>query len=158
MVLILATLLAFAHVSVNSQTSTPDALVRALYKTHDYDLKHNKDSLLNGRSRRTLDKYFDKTLANYIWKDLTTHKGEVGVMDFDPFYNTQDPQITTLIVGTAKIVANRAMVRVTFKNAGRKEIITYKLTKQKSVWKISDIEYDNDQSLLKHFKEDANNK
>lgn len=155
---VLATLLAFANTSANSQTSTPDAVVRALYKTHDYDLKHNKDSILSGKSRTRVDKYFDRSLANYIWRDLTTHKDEVGVLDFDPFYNTQDPSISNLGIGGAKLNGNKATVRVTFKNAGRKETIVYRLVKERSLWKISDIEYEQGNSLLKYFKEDETNK
>lgn len=158
---IVATLLSFfaagaAHTF--AQVSTPYALVRALYKTHDYDLKHNKDTLLNGKSRTALDKYFDRKLANYIWRDLTTHKEEVGVLDFDPFYNTQDPSISNLVISTAKITGNRATVNVTFKNAGRKETIVYTVVKERTLWKISDIAYEQGNSLLKYFKEDETNK
>ena len=72
-----------------TQNSAPDSVVRNLYKTHDKD----DGAILDGKSRTLLDKYFDKTLADFIWKDLTTHKDEVGVLDFDPFYNAQDTQI-----------------------------------------------------------------
>jgi hypothetical protein len=47
-------------------------------------------NILSNKSRKLLDKYFDRNLANLIWKDLTTHRNEYGVIDFDIFYNTQD--------------------------------------------------------------------
>jgi hypothetical protein len=131
----------------------PEATVKDLYKTHDKD----NGAILNGKSRTLLDKYFDKNLANLIWKDMTTHKDEVGVLDFDPFYNTQDPDIKNLSVGQAKTEGAKATVPVSFTNSGRKETITYALVQQNSAWKISDIKYEGGGSLLKYFKEDAQN-
>src|SRR5215203_2348376 len=84
--------------AARTQNSTPDALVKDLYKTHDKD----EGVILDGKSRKLLDKYFDKTLADFIWKDLTTHTDEVGVLDFDPFYNAQDVQIKNFAVGKPK--------------------------------------------------------
>ncbi|HEX8248060.1 MAG TPA: DUF3828 domain-containing protein [Pyrinomonadaceae bacterium] len=131
--------------------TAPDALVKDLYKTHDKD----NGAILDGKSRKLLDKYFDKTLADFIWKDLTTHKDEVGVLDFDPFYNAQDVRIKNFKVGAPKIEGDRATVPVTFQNFDRKETLNYALARQNGAWKISDIKYTNGESLLGYFKEDA---
>lgn len=127
----------------------PDAVVRDLYKTHDKD----NGAILDGKSRRLLDKYFDKTLADFIWKDLTTHRDEVGVLDFDPFYNAQDTQIKNFAVGAPKINGDKASVVVRFQNFTRKETLNYQLVRRKAVWKISDIKYTDGTSLLRYFKE-----
>jgi hypothetical protein len=100
-----------------------------------------------------LDKYFDRNLANLIWKDLTTHRNEYGVIDFDIFYNTQDPLIKNVSVGQPKINGAKATVSVSFYNAAAKEIVVYMLVKQNGEWKISDIKYRNGDTLLKYFKE-----
>lgn len=140
-----------ANASGAAQQTTPDAAVKDLYKTHDKD----NGAILDGKSRRLLDKYFDKTLADLMWKDLTTHKDEVGVLDFDPFYNAQDVQIKNFNIGQTKIEGDKATVLVTFQNFDRKETLIYSLARQNSMWKISDIKYTDGSTLLGYFKEDA---
>jgi hypothetical protein len=139
---------------VIQQAGAPEALIADLYKAHE---KGNA-GIVNGKSRKLLDKYFDKNLANLIWKDITTHQDEIGVIDFDIFYNTQDPLIKNLKVGSAKIEGSKATVPVTFTNGGAKETVTYTLVQQNSQWKISDIRYRENQTLLKYFKEYEQNK
>lgn len=136
-----------------AETATADALVKDIYNFHGKD----NGKILNGKNRAILDKYFDKNLANLIWKDLTTHEGEVGVLDFDPFYNAQDTGIQKLSVGQPKVQGDKADVVVNFENFGNKETITYALVKQNAAWKIADIKYKDGGSLLKYFKEDAAN-
>jgi hypothetical protein len=138
-----------------AQTFAPDALVRDLYKIHEQDSRSGKDRIINGRSRLYLDKYFAKTLADLIWKDMTTHKDDVGIIDFDVFYNTQDPDIKNLSVGAPKISGSKATVTVRFTNADVKETLNYHLVKQSSGWKIADIRYREGASLLGFFKEDG---
>jgi hypothetical protein len=142
-----------ANASGAAQQSAPDAVVKDLYKTHD----KNNGAILDGKSRKLLDKYFDKTLADYMWKDLTTHQDEVGVLDFDPFYNAQDVEIKNFNVGQPKIEGDKAIVPVTFQNFDRKDTLTYTLARQNSAWKISDIKYTDGSTLVGYFKEDAKN-
>lgn len=131
------------------KTDEPETLLKDLYKTHD----KNNGAIVQGKDRAILDKYFDKNLANLIWKDMTTNKDEVGVIDFDIFYNAQDAEIKKLSIGAAKISGEKAVVPVTFENFGEKNTITYSLVKEKSAWKISNIDYGEGNSLLKYFKE-----
>jgi hypothetical protein len=138
-----------------AQNLAPDALIKDLYKIHGQDSRTGKDRIINGRSRTYLDKYFAKNLADLIWKDMTTHTDDVGVIDFDVFYNTQDPEIKNLSVGAAKISGSRATVTVKFTNADVKETLIYHLVKQSAGWKIVDISYGEGASLLGFFKEDA---
>ena len=143
-----------------SQQPAPEALISELYKQHQKSLNNlesNRDAIIQSRSRAPIDKYFDKNLADLIWEDLSTHKGEIGKIDFDLFTNSQDPNIKNLIVGQAKIQGNKATVPVSFSNYGKKETITYQLVEQSGLWKISDIKYENLQSLLQYFKEEEQN-
>jgi hypothetical protein len=140
-----------------SQENNPAELLAELYKQHQRSLNNsqtNKDTIIQSRSRAPIDKYFDKNLADLIWKDLTAHKGEIGKIDFDLFTNSQDPNIKNLIVGQAKIQGNKATVPISFNNYGKKEIITYQLIEQNGLWKINDIKYENLPSLLQYFKEE----
>ena len=136
---------------------TPDSVVKELYKIHDQDMKGNDDRILSGKNRKMIDKFFDRTLADFIWKDLTTHKDEVGVLDFDPFYNAQDFEIKNLSISKGKIIGSKATVVVKFQNFGAKVSLTYHLIRQNSAWKISDIKYADGSSLVGYFKEDAKN-
>jgi hypothetical protein len=142
-----------ANASGAAQQNAPDALVKDLYKTHDKD----NNAILDGKSRKLIDKYFDKTLADFLWKDLTTHSDEVGVLDFDPFYNAQDVQIKNFKIGEPKIEGDKAAVVVAFQNFDRKDTLTYALTRRNAAWKISDIKYTDGTTLIGYFKEDAKN-
>ena len=102
--------------STFAQSSTADSLVKELYKIHDQDLKGDGDRILDGKSRKNLDKFFDKSLADFIWKDLTSNSDEVGVLDFDPFYNAQDFDIKNLVISAPKVVSTKATVVVKFTN------------------------------------------
>ncbi len=130
----------------------PEKVVEEVYEIHAKDMKSGReDRILNSRNRRNLDKYFEKKLADLIWKDLTAKKDEAGVLDFDPFYNTQDPQITKLRIARAEIENNKVVIRVTFENSGVLEKITYILSLTEGRWKIADIEYRDGKTLLEYF-------
>ena len=122
-----------------SQQLTLDVLLRDLYKVHAQKSNH----ILNRKSRKLLDKYFDRNLANLIWRDLTTHTEVYGVIDFDIFYNTQDPPIRNVSVAPPKINGSKASVSVSFTNWGGKDVVVYSLVKESGLWKISDIKYKN---------------
>ncbi len=141
---------AASAVENKAQTTAPEALLQDLYKTHDKD----NGAIVQGKNRAILDKYFDKNLSDLIWKDMTTNNDEVGVIDFDIFYNAQDTDIKNLVVGTPKIDGEKATVAVTFENFKKKNTLTYSLVKEKTVWKIADINYGDGQTLLKYFKDD----
>lgn len=132
-----------------------DALVRDLYRVHAEEFRTSRFRIMSGKDRKLLDKYFDKNLADLIWKDLTTHVGEVGVLDFDPFYNAQDADIKNLKVSPAVVEGDKATATVTFTNYGKKETLIYTLVKQNGAWKISDINYGEGNTLLKFFAEGA---
>lgn len=141
-----------------AQQTTPDALVKDLYKTHDADLKSSSDRILSGKSRNLLDKYFDKPLADFIWKDLTTNRDEVGVLDFDPFYNAQDVGIKNLNIESPKTEGEKASVGVTFQNYDRKDTLIYTLVRRGAAWKIADIKYADGSTLAGYFRQDAKSK
>ena len=107
---------------------------------------------MTGKSRVYLDKYFDKNLADLIWKDLTSNSEEVGVIDFDVFYNAQDASIKNLQIGKAVIKGSTATVPVHFTNYGRNENLVYSLVREGGAWKISDIKYRGAETLLNFFK------
>src|ERR1044071_7855960 len=96
-VIITALLLAFSTVGIarsETQTTTPDAVVKNLYAAQ----KAGTGPFFQTKNRALVDRYFSKDLADMIWKDAVTAKGEAGAIDFDPLYNSQDPQITDFVI------------------------------------------------------------
>lgn len=132
------------------KVSAPEAVVKDLYKQHDA----KKSPFFQTKNRALVDKYFDKNLADMIWKDALESKGEVGALGADPLYNAQDTKIKKFLVGQPKITGDKAEVVVTFNNYNEKQKLTYTLVKQSGEWKISDISY-GEWTLTSLYKENA---
>jgi hypothetical protein len=66
--------------------SSPETLVSDLYKQKNSPFFQTKNHGL-------VNEYFSEPLAQLIWKDAVSSKGEVGALDFDPRYDTQDIDI-----------------------------------------------------------------
>ena len=128
----------------------PAEVVRELYRVHRNGYGH----VFERRGRRDQQKFFDAKLAGLIWKDLTeTPEGELGRIDFDPLFNTQDAQIKNFRVGAGAVKGNTASVPVTFVNFDQKVKIDFRLVLVKGVWKISNIIYGGGSDLLKILSE-----
>src|SRR5438045_9529395 len=102
-----------------SRTSSPDALVRDLYRVHNQ--KHSP--FFQTRSRALLYKYFEKNLADMIWKDAVHSKGEVGAIDGDPLYDAQDMEIKKFAIDKATFASGKARVNVDIEKFGQKKKI-----------------------------------
>ena len=138
--------------SLHAQTArvtSPDALVRELYRVHNQ--KHSP--FFQTRSRALLYKYFEKNLADMIWKDAVKSKGEVGVIDGDPLYDAQDLEIKHFAIAKPRYEPGRAMVDANFENLGQKKTITFIVVKGPSGWRIRDIVYSEGRTLGSEFKE-----
>jgi hypothetical protein len=129
--------------------STPDALVADLYREHNR--KHSP--FFQTRSRALLYKYFEKSLADKIWKDAVKSKGEVGAIDGDPLYDAQDMEIKKFGIDKATFAGGKARVNVHFENFGEQKVIVFVLVNGKTGWRISDIEYGGGRTLLGELKE-----
>ncbi|HEY6047165.1 MAG TPA: DUF3828 domain-containing protein [Pyrinomonadaceae bacterium] len=127
---------------------TPNALVADLYRAHN----HKRSPFFQTRSRARLYAYFEKDLADLIWKDAVNSKGEVGVIDGDPLYDAQDMEIKNFAIAKARNEAGRTMVDVTFENFGQKKSITFILVKLAQGWRIHDIDYGPGRTMRSWFK------
>lgn len=132
----------------------PNVIVKNLYAAS----KGKKSPFFQTEDKARLDPYFTKSLANLIWKDAVESKGEVGRLDFDPLYGSQDPQIKDFVIGETGLGGdkkfgpdNEAVVQVTFKDSGKETMISFRFLQGKDKeWKIDDIRYPNlDDVLLK---------
>lgn len=117
--------------------TAPDALVKDLYQQHDAQ----KSPFYQSENRALVDKYFDKNLAEMIWKEAREPKDGVGALDGDPLYDAQDTDIKKFAVGKPQITGDKAEVVVSFENFKKPTKFTYLLVKQNGDWKISDIKY-----------------
>jgi hypothetical protein len=127
---------------------SPNALVADLYREHDR--KHSP--FFQTRSRALLDKYFEKSLADAIWKDAVKSKGEVGALDGDPLYDAQDMELKKFAIGKASYESGRALVIVTFENFGQQKSFVFTLVNGRTGWRINNIEYGEGRSLRGYLK------
>lgn len=154
---LLATLfLAFSSIGFaqsKKKAITPHVIVKNLYAAQ----KAGSGPFFQTKSRAVVDKYFRKDLADLIWKDAVAANGEVGAIDFDPLYGSQDPQISNFIImetgwgGDSKFGSDdQAVVQVTFKDSGKERMVSFqfKQGKDKS-WKIYDVHYRSDDGQVK---------
>jgi hypothetical protein len=150
--LLLGASFVLAHAQTTaSKRVAPDALVADLYKAHD----QKRSPFFQTKSRALLYKYFEKTLADLIWKDRVTSKNEVGVIDGDPLYDAQDMEIKNFAIGKAEYEGAKARVNVTFENFGQKKTLIFILGKGSTGWRINDIDYGQQGTLRGWFKEGA---
>ena len=99
-----------------------------------------------------LYKYFEKNLADAIWKDAVTSKGEVGALDGDPLYDAQDMDIKKFAIGKSTFEDGKARVNVTFENFGQPKSFVFTLVNGRSGWRINNIEYGEGRSLRGYLK------
>jgi hypothetical protein len=127
---------------------SPDALVADLYKAN----KQKRSPFFQTRSRSLLYKYFEKSLADLIWKDAVHSKGEVGAIDGDPLYDAQDMEIKKFAIKKPRYEEGRALVDVTFENFGKAQTIMFIVVKSKTGWRIRDIVYSEGRTLGSELK------
>lgn len=129
----------------------PNELVADLYKQHN----RKRGPFFQTRSRALLYKYFEKALADMIWKDAINSKGEVGVIDGDPLYDAQDMEIKNFVIHKATYGGATARVNVSFDNLGQRKSLDFVLVNGRSGWRISDIDYGQGRTLVSEFKESS---
>jgi hypothetical protein len=135
--------------SGDARAADAERHVADLYKQHDA----NKSPFFQTTDRRRVDAFFTKPLADLIWKDANESKGEIGAIDFDPLYATQDLDKKNFAIGKASLNGETATVVATYTNDGAKMRITYLLKMQDGSWKIDDIKYQEGSSLLATLRE-----
>jgi hypothetical protein len=150
-VLLLGTSLSLVVLAQSTSTKRigPDAIVADLYHQHN----HKHSPFFQTRSRALLYKYFEKSLADLIWKDAVHSKGEVGAIDGDPLYDAQDMEIKKFAIKKPRYEEGRALVDVTFENFGKPQTITFIVVNGKTGWRIRDLVYTEGRTLLSELKE-----
>lgn len=136
-----------AHATQQARpTSSPDSVVRELYRVHNNGRGHVFDK----RGKRYIYKFFDQKLADLLWKELTeTPEGEVGNLDFDPLYNAQDTGITNFVVGKPAVQGDESTVVVSFRNFKQPTRIKFEMHKENGDWRIRNLIYGDKSDLIK---------
>src|SRR5439155_26495499 len=134
--------------TTSSNRLSPNALVADLYRVHN--AKHSP--FFQTRSRALLYKYFARSLADMIWKDAVSSKGEVGALDGDPLYDAQDMEIKKFTIGKPSYESGKARVNVTFENLGQSKSFVFILVNGRTGWRIDNIEYGEGRSLREYLK------
>jgi len=111
---------------------TPKALLEAVYTPYEKGDSFNWDNWDETQFR-------SKELNELFAKDLKEANGEIGRIDFDPYVDGQDYQISELKFGDATITGDTAQVEVTFKNFEMEEDMVFSLVKEADGWKIDDV-------------------
>lgn len=136
-------------VGPNGKKLSPEKLVEELYNQHD----NENSPFFQAQDRAKVERYFAANLAALIWKDSNESKNEVGALDFDPLYNAQDTEIAEFNIGAPEISGEKASVVVTFTNFGERQTLKYSLVSENGAWKIADIDYGENSTLVKVFRE-----
>ena len=86
-------------------------------------------------------RYFEPALAALMVKDqkLAAKRGEVGSLDFDPFVDAQEWEISEFDIAVSDTAPGKAIATVKFTNLGKPTIVTLDLIAIKNEWRIRDI-------------------
>lgn len=109
---------------------TPDALLQAFYAQYQsQDTDFGDQSVFRSSGLQGL----------YDADAEATPDGEMGALDFDPYIDGQDWDITDLQIGAAGIAGDYASADVSFKNFGEERTLSYDMTLEDGGWKIDDV-------------------
>ncbi len=128
--LALATVLAFGATAFAQPFTSPKALLEDAYKSYATD--EFPDDLMV---------YYSSALkALWATADAKVADDEVGAVDFDPFINAQDYEITGLAIGDPVTAADGSVtVTVTFVNMGEAQTMEFTLVQEGAGWLVDDV-------------------
>jgi hypothetical protein len=139
---------ATAPASATAPAPGAEQLVTELYREHDAQ----RSPFFQTDSKALLDRFFEASLAELIWKDVVEARDGVGALDFDPLYDGQDVEPKNLKVHPAEADGASVRVPVSFESYGAKRQLTYVLAQASGSWKISNIRYADGRTLRDVYK------
>jgi len=138
---------ACAAIALPAAAADPAALS---FVTEIYSAYKGKDS--KGRpldNERAIRRYFEPSLAALMIKDqkIAAKRGEVGLLDGDPFIDAQDWDIADFDITAVDTAPGKARATVKFTNLGKPATVTLDLVQIKNDWRIGDITWLRDGKL-----------
>lgn len=125
--------------------SAADRLVRALYFEHnktDNPFREVKTGVL-------IDQFFVRSLADKIWKKVSQPGYKAPKVN--PLFNAPDASITKTWVEPAAVGGSRAVVYVTYLQAGKPAEIRVDLVQTAGRWRITELTYPDGKTLSAQF-------
>jgi Protein of unknown function (DUF3828) len=128
---------ALAPTAAGAADATALAFVTDIYAA--YKGKDAKGHPLD--DERAIRRYFEPSLATLMVKDqkIAAKRGEVGLLDFDPFIDAQDWEIATFDIAVDDGAPGKATATVKFSNFDKPVTVRLDLVKLKNEWRIADI-------------------
>jgi hypothetical protein len=104
---------------------------------------------LFGRTRATMAKYLDDELVALVLKDRQCSRAshELCHLSFSPIWDSQDPVGTTVKIFGANDPA-RVLVELRYFERPGVRRLTYRMTQSPTGWRVADIDYAGQPSLL----------
>jgi hypothetical protein len=92
-------------------------------------------------NEHTIRRYFEPSLAALMVNDqkIAAKRGEVGLLDFDPFIDAQDWEISDFEIAVADSAPGKATATVKFTNFDKPVTVRLDLVEVKNDWRIADI-------------------
>lgn len=109
--------------------ATPEDLIEAFYEPYFSGEFLDDESQFRSAALQAL----------YDTDAEITPEGELGAINFDPYIDGQDFEITDFVIGTPTIEGDAATVDVTFKNFDDLRSLTYELVREGGGWRINDV-------------------
>jgi len=115
------------------------AFITAIYDS--YKGKDAKGTPLD--SLRTIRHYFEPKLAALMASDrnAAARRNEVGALDFDPFVDAQEWDISTFDIVVSDATAGKAQATVKFINLGQAMTVVLDLVQVGNAWRIYEISW-----------------
>ena len=113
------------------------AFITAIYNS--YKGKDAKGVRLD--REQNIRRYFEPKLATLMANDRkqAARRNEVGSLDFDPFLDAQDWDVTAFDIVVSDEAAGKAQATVKFINQGQSMTVVLDLVQVKNAWRIYDI-------------------
>ncbi len=95
----------------------------------------------SGEFAEDFTELFSPTLKQ-LWDSMAvrSEEAEMPIVDFDPFINAQDYELSDLVIDDPAIAGDEATVAVSFDNFGEPQEMRFILVRRAEGWKIDDIE------------------
>ena len=109
---------------------------------------------INLASQMRLRAIFEPELAKALSQDAKAAAagGEAGTLDWDPFIDSHQFQVTALDVAVQDLTSVKARATVNVTNLGRETVIVVDLLKMKQGWRVFDIRWANYKTLRQLFQ------
>ncbi len=99
---------------------------------------------------RAIRRYFAPQLAASMIKDQNdaARRGEVGMLDGDPFVDAQDWTIDAFDIAVSDLAPGKVRATVKFTNQGTPTMVVLDLVKLGKEWRVSEITWHRDGKVL----------